>query len=52
MSKFEVVYIISEVEEDIVEAESVDDAKEKWEAKGFDGDVFIIRDEEGNEVVY
>lgn len=52
MAKFEVFYTYTKTNSDIIEAESVDDAKKKWEDMGYDAELFIIRDEEGNEVVY
>lgn len=37
---------------DFIEAESVDEAKTKWEDFGIDGDLFLIEDEEGNQTIY
>ena len=52
MPKFLVAYTISFVKEELIEAESVEDAKEKWEKLGLDAELFFIRDEEGKEVIY
>lgn len=55
MSKYRVVWIVHEVLEEQVEANSVGEAKAKWEAETeiFDnGELFFIEDEQGNQVVY
>ena len=52
MATYRVYYIYHKVDQDLIEAESVDDAKAKWEAIGYDADLFIIEDEEGNQEVY
>lgn len=50
--KYEVIYTYTKTESDIIEANSVDEAQQKWEDMGYDAELFIIRDENGNEVVY
>ena len=53
MKKYRVVWIISDVREEQVEANSIDEAKAKWESEGDDdGELFFIEDEQGNQVVY
>lgn len=50
--KYEVIYTYTKTGSDFIEANSVDEAKHKWEDMGYDAELFIIRDENGNEVVY
>ena len=50
--KYTVAYTFTKVGEDVIDANSVDEAKEKWEEMGYDAELFFIRDEQGNEVVY
>lgn len=52
MAKYEVAYTVTKVETETIEASSVEEAKAKWEAMGYDAELFFIRDENGNEVVY
>ncbi len=52
MSSYRVVYIKSVASEEWIEAESVDEARDIWEAEGHDGDLFFIEDDEGNQVIY
>ena len=50
--KYTVGYTITKVEEEIIEANSIDEAKEKWEQMGYDAELFFIRDEQGKEIIY
>ncbi len=50
--KYEVAFTFRKVETETIEANSVEEAKEKWENIGYDAELFFIRDENGNEVVY
>lgn len=50
--KYEVIYTYTKTGSDFIEANSVDEAKQKWEDIGYDAELFIIRDENENEVVY
>ena len=52
MAQYEVAFTFAKVETEIIEANSVEEAKEKWEAMGYDAELFFIKDENGNEVVY
>lgn len=52
MGSYRVVYIKSVVSEEWIDADSVDEAKDIWEARGLDGDLFFIEDEEGHQVIY
>ena len=50
--KYNVLFTYTKVKEDVIEASSVDEVKEKWEAMGYDAELFLIRDEQGNETVF
>lgn len=50
--KYRVVYTITTVKEIEVDADSVDEAQALWENDGYDGDLFFIEDESGNQVIY
>lgn len=50
--KYRVAWIYTKFVEDYIEADSVDDAKEKWEELGLDADLFFIEDEEGVQTIY
>lgn len=52
MALFKVVYTYTAVGEEEIEAESFDDAKEKWEAEGQDAELFYIEDAEENVMIY
>ena len=52
MQRYRIAYTVTKVEYDFVEAQSLDDARELWEAKGLDADLFYIEDEDGHQVVY
>ena len=52
MKKYRVVWTVTEVEEEFVDAESMDDAQNKWEEMGVDGELFFIEDEDGNQMIY
>lgn len=52
MQKYRVVYTYTKCGEDQIDAESFDDAKEKWENCGYDAELFFIEDEEGNQIIY
>lgn len=50
--KYRVVYTYTKCEEVIIEANNVDEAKEKWENEEFDAELFFIEDEEGEQKVF
>jgi len=50
--KYRVVYTITTVKEIDVDAASVDEAQAMWEDEGYDGELFFIEDENGNQVIY
>lgn len=52
MGTYRVVYTFLKVEEELVEADSIDEAKAKLEDEGFDADLFFIEDENGHRVEY
>lgn len=52
MSSYRVVYIKSVIAEEWIEAESVDEARDIWEAGGVDGDLFFVEDENGDQVFF
>ena len=50
---YRVVYIVSDCREEYIEADSVDEAKSKWENEPNDGgELFFIESENGDQVVY
>lgn len=49
---FRVVYTKTVVEEEWIQADSIDDAKDAWEKEGCDGDLFFIEDQNGHQVIY
>ena len=49
---YRVAFIRSVVDEEFIEARSVDDAQKQWEDKGYDADLFFIEDESGNQVIF
>ena len=52
MGTYRVVYIRTVVEEEWIDAASVDEAQKKWEAEGHDAELFFIEDEDGNQIIY
>ncbi len=51
--KYTVAYTVLKVNEDIIEAESEDEAVAKWEAMGYDAELFFVRNmETGHETVF
>lgn len=50
--KYRVAYTYNKYGEDEIEANSIDEAKAKWEDIGYDAELFFIEDEEGNQVIY
>ncbi len=52
MAQYEVAFTFTKVETEIIEANSVEEAEEKWAAMGYDAELFFIRDKNGHEVVY
>ena len=50
---YRVVYIISDCRETYIDANSIDEAKSKWESENDDdGELFFIESENGDQVVY
>ena len=52
---YRVAWIVQEVKEEWIEAESIDDAKAKWEDEPDYSDnrkLFFIEDEDGNQTIY
>lgn len=53
---FRVVWTVTDVKEEWIEAESEDDAREEWESEcgSWDSDrsLFFIEDEDGNQTIY
>lgn len=47
--KYRIVYTYMKYEDDIIEADSVEEAKEKWENEGNDAELFYIEDEDGKQ---
>ncbi len=52
MAEFRVVYTRTVVNELFYEAESIEDARSQWEADGYDGELFFIENEAGEQVIY
>jgi len=50
--KFKIVYDVTKFEEDIVEAESLDEAENVWLDRGIDGRLYYIEDEDGDRVYF
>ena len=50
--QYEVVYTKTIVDEMTITANSFDEAKKEWEELGLDADLFLIRDETGDEIIY
>ncbi len=50
--KFKVVYDVTKFEEEIVEAESFDEAENIWLNKGMDARLYYIVDENGQKIIY
>lgn len=52
MSKYRVVYLVTECKEEMIEANNPDEAKEIWENEIGDEELFFIEDENGNQIFY
>ena len=52
MSKYRVAYTFVKVEEEFIDAESFDDARNKWEEEGLDAELFFIEDENGEQIIF
>lgn len=52
MAQFKVLYTVTKVEGEFIEAKDFDEAQKIWEDKGYDAELFLIQDEEGNEIVF
>ena len=52
MSKYRVVYTVTETKEQNIQANSIDEAREKWESQGLDAELFFIEDEDGNQEIF
>ena len=54
--KYRVVWTITDVREEIIEANSEDEAREEWESEcgswDCDRELFFIEDEDGNQTIY
>ena len=50
--KFKVVYDVTKIEEEIIDADSFDEAESIWLNKGMDARLYYIADENGKEVIY
>lgn len=54
--KYRVVWTITDVREEIIEADSEDEAREEWESEvhsyDCDRELFFIEDENGNQTIY
>lgn len=50
--KFKVVYAVTKFEDEIVEAESFDEAENIWLNKGMDARLCYIVDENGQKIIY
>ena len=51
MKTFRVAYTVTKVEEEDINAENFDEAQKKWEDKGYDAELFFIRDTETDEEI-
>lgn len=52
MPKYRVVYTVTKIKEEIVNARDIDEAQAKWENEGLDAELFFIEDEYGNQIVF
>ena len=52
MAKYRVAYTYTNYDEDYIDADSFEEAKEKWEDEGYDAELFFIEDENGDQVIY
>lgn len=55
MKQYRVVWIVKEVKEEWIEAESEEEAKAKWEDDLYysdNGELFFIEDEDGSQTIY
>ena len=52
MGKYKIIYMKTAVDEDIIEAADFDEAQEKWQAMGLDGELYSIEDEHGMTIYY
>jgi len=50
--KFKVVYDVTQIEEEVVEAESFDAAESAWLDRGLDARLYFIENENGETVYY
>jgi len=50
--RYRVVWTVTEVEEDWIDAASEDEARMAWLNGGTDGELFFIEDEQGNQTIY
>lgn len=49
---FRVVSTKTVVKEELIDASSIDEAREKWEQVGYDAELFYIEGENGELVIY
>ena len=49
---YRVVWTVTSVEQRVIEADSESDARSAWEKCGYDGELFFIEDEHGNQTFY
>lgn len=50
--KFKVIYDVTKFEEEIIEAESFDEAESIWLNQGMDARLYCITDENGKKIIY
>ena len=52
--QYRVVWTITDVREEIIEADSEDEAREQWMTECWhdDDELFFIEDEQGNQTIY
>ena len=50
--KYHAYWTVSEVKDMEIDAEDVEEAKKKWDDLGFDGELFLIVDEETDAHTY
>ena len=52
MKRYKVVYTYTEVKETYVDAEDIEEAKQKWEDEGRDAELYFIESPEGFKIFY
>ena len=52
MNKYRVAYTYIKYGEEMIEADSIEEAKEKFDEQGYDAELFFIEDTNGDQVFF